>query len=64
MAHGVQPIPAVTAEQMREVDRLMAETYGVSLLQMMELTGRALATFSRSYLIRLDPQGRTVPDGR
>lgn len=35
---------------MREVDRLMVETYGVSLLQMMELAGRALARLVRIHL--------------
>jgi NAD(P)H-hydrate epimerase len=35
-------VPAVTAAQMREVDRNMVEDLGVSLLQMMENAGRAL----------------------
>lgn len=43
-------IPAVTADQMREVDRLMEETYGISLLQMMELAGRTLADLVRAQL--------------
>ncbi len=37
-------VPAVTVEQMREVDRLMIEEYGILLLQMMENAGRNLAT--------------------
>src|SRR5260370_18950803 len=36
-------VPAVTAAQMREVDRIMVEDLGISLLQMMENAGRALA---------------------
>jgi hypothetical protein len=36
-------VPAVTAAQMREVDRLAVEGYGIQLVQMMELAGRALA---------------------
>ncbi len=36
-------VPPVTAEVMREVDRLMIEVYGVTLLQMMENAGRNLA---------------------
>jgi len=35
--------PAVTAEQMREVDRIAVEEFGLSVLQMMENAGRSLA---------------------
>jgi NAD(P)H-hydrate epimerase len=35
-------IPAVTADQMREVDRAMVEDLGIELLQMMENAGRNL----------------------
>jgi NAD(P)H-hydrate epimerase len=35
--------PAVTAEQMREVDRAMVEDFHIELVQMMENAGRALA---------------------
>ena len=37
-------VPSVTVEQMREVDRLMIEEYGILLIQMMENAGRSLAT--------------------
>lgn len=37
------PIPALTAQQMREVDRLAVEVYSIGLPQMMELAGRATA---------------------
>ena len=36
-------VPSITTEQMREVDRLMVEEYGIVLLQMMENAGRNLA---------------------
>lgn len=36
-------VPAVTAEQMREVDRIAVEEFGLSILQMMENAGRDLA---------------------
>jgi len=39
----ISHFPAVTVAQMREVDRLMVEDYGISLLQMMENAGRSLA---------------------
>ncbi|CAM3780907.1 hypothetical protein DEFR109230_11810 [Deinococcus frigens] len=40
---GTEPVPTVTAAQMTEVDRAMVQDYGISLLQMMENAGRALA---------------------
>jgi NAD(P)H-hydrate epimerase len=43
-------IPAVTRAQMVEVDRLMVEEYGITLLQMMENAGRNLAQLSRQLL--------------
>jgi NAD(P)H-hydrate epimerase len=41
-------VPSLTSEQMREVDRLMIEEYGVALLQMMENAGRNLAQLAAS----------------
>jgi len=41
-AQGV-PVPAVTAAQMREVDRIATEEFGLGILQMMENAGRNLA---------------------
>ncbi|MFH2039373.1 MAG: NAD(P)H-hydrate epimerase [Chloroflexota bacterium] len=43
-------IPAITTDQMREVDRLMVETYHINLLQMMENAGRSLAELARRRL--------------
>ena len=43
-------IPALTTEQMIEVDRLMIEEYGIALIQMMENAGRNLATLARRLL--------------
>lgn len=42
--------PTVSAEQMREVDRMMVEDLGIQLLQMMENAGRALAHRARDML--------------
>lgn len=36
-------VPAVTAQQMREVDRAAVEEFGLGILQMMENAGRSLA---------------------
>jgi len=38
-----EEIPAVTRDQMREVDRIMIEDLGIELIQMMENAGRNLA---------------------
>jgi NAD(P)H-hydrate epimerase len=40
-------LPALTTEQMTEVDRLMIEEYGIRLIQMMENAGRNLAEQAR-----------------
>jgi len=40
---GGMPIPAVSAEQMREVDRIAVKEFGLGILQMMENAGRNLA---------------------
>jgi len=45
-----QSIPVVTRDQMREVDRLMIEEYGISLPQMMENAGRNLAELAGRVL--------------
>ncbi|KAA3645633.1 MAG: NAD(P)H-hydrate epimerase [Chloroflexi bacterium] len=37
------PIPAVSEEEMREVDRIAVEDFGLGILQMMENAGRNLA---------------------
>ncbi|WP_336328746.1 NAD(P)H-hydrate epimerase [Halovenus sp. HT40] len=42
-----RPVPAVTAEEMRAVDRVAVEEVGLELLQMMENAGRNLATAAR-----------------
>jgi NAD(P)H-hydrate epimerase len=36
-------VPAVTSEQMREVDRVAVEEFGLGILQMMENAGRCMA---------------------
>jgi NAD(P)H-hydrate epimerase len=43
-------LPAITVAQMREVDRLMIEDYGIVLLQMMENAGRSLAALARHWV--------------
>ncbi|WP_216824759.1 NAD(P)H-hydrate epimerase [Salinigranum rubrum] len=43
-----QPVPAVTADEMREIDRIAVGDVGPELLQMMENAGRTLAGLARS----------------
>ena len=43
-------IPALTTEQMIEVDRLMIEDFGIELIQMMENAGRNLADLAGRML--------------
>ncbi len=43
-------VPAVTAEQMREVDRIAVEETGPSIYQMMENAGRNLALLAIEFL--------------
>jgi NAD(P)H-hydrate epimerase len=38
-----KPVPALAAAQMREVDRIAVDEYGLGILQMMENAGRSLA---------------------
>lgn len=52
-------IPAITTQQMVEVDRLMIEDYGIGLIQMMENAGRSLAELTRR-LLGGDVSGRNI----
>lgn len=61
--HDTAECPAVTAQQMREVDRAMVEEFGIELLQMMENAGRSLAELAvdrfhpRRVLVLAGPGG-------
>lgn len=43
-------LPSLTAGEMREVDRIMIEEFGIGLLQMMEHAGRNIAEVARTLL--------------
>lgn len=51
------PLPSVTADQMREVDRILVEEVGLQLVQMMESAGRHLAELA---VTRFAPRSCTV----
>lgn len=53
-------LPAITAEQMREVDRVMVDELDIQLIQMMENAGRNLADLA---LTRYHPSTCTVLAG-
>ena len=57
---GAPDIPYVSSDQMREVDQLMVEEYGIKLTQMMENAGRHLAHLARRRFLDGDPRGRRV----
>ncbi len=50
IAEWTAPLPMLTTEQMREVDRAMVQDLGITLMQMMENAGRHLATLAREQL--------------
>jgi len=52
--------PEVTRDQMIEVDRLMIENMGISLVQMMENAGRSLALVARDLFLDGDAAGKSV----
>ena len=53
-------VPALTADQMREVDRAMVEDLHIELIQMMENAGRSLAQLA---IARFAPARVTVLAG-
>jgi NAD(P)H-hydrate epimerase len=53
-------VPALTTEQMIEVDRAMIEDYGIELIQMMENAGRNLAHLARRRFLDDNPRGKLV----
>jgi len=57
---GLRDVPALTADQMREVDRAMVEDLHIELVQMMENAGRNLAELA---IARFAPASITVLAG-
>ena len=64
LAARLDVVPAVTAAQMREVDRIVVEDFGISLLQMVENAGRALAALTRIQLSGVHRRRIVVLAGR
>ncbi|MBA2278672.1 MAG: NAD(P)H-hydrate epimerase [Chloroflexia bacterium] len=53
-------IPAITTDEMAQVDRIMADEYGVTSLQLMELAGHAVATYARQHFCHGDVNGKRI----
>ena len=65
MAHtksfpSVPSPPALSVEQMIEVDRIMVDELRIDLVQMMENAGRALARVARDRFLAGDARGKSV----
>lgn len=56
----VSDVPEITTAQMIEIDRLMVEELGISLLQMMENAGRALALVARAKFLGGSVAGKNI----
>jgi NAD(P)H-hydrate epimerase len=56
-------VPAVTAEQMREIDRIAVEDFGLGILQMMENAGRNMAGHVIAMLGGEGPSSSGQPRG-
>ncbi len=54
-------VPSVTAGQMREVDRMAMEDFGLGILQMMENAGRNLAQNALEMLGGRGAWSRSLP---
>jgi NAD(P)H-hydrate epimerase len=54
-----QEVPWLSVEQMREVDRLMVEVFGITLVRMMENAGSCLAELA-CHLLGGGPAGQEV----
>ena len=54
------PLPALTPDQMSQVDRLMASEFGVGTRQLMEVAGQAVAAWARERLLGGDARAKQV----
>jgi NAD(P)H-hydrate epimerase len=53
-------IPAISASKMSEIDRIMAATFGVEAIQLMEHAGHGVATFTRMLFQDFDVLDQSV----
>lgn len=60
MTYPILDVPAITADQMATVDRIMVEEYWIDLARMMENAGRSLAALARSRFLGGNAIDQTV----
>lgn len=60
IAHFKGNLPYISPDQMKEIERLMTEDYGISLIQMMENAGHNLAVLAREKFLGNDPFAKKV----
>lgn len=53
-------VPYLTTDQIKEVDRVMVDDFGIDLARMMENAGRGLAHLARDRFLDGDPRGKAV----
>jgi NAD(P)H-hydrate epimerase len=53
-------LPFISPDQMKEIDRIMAEDFGISLNQTLENAGQNLAILAREKFLDFKPQGKKV----
>lgn len=58
--HYKGSVPFITADQMREIDRVAETDFNISLIQMIENAGQNLATVAREIFLDNDPEGKKV----
>ncbi len=54
------PIPTLTPDQMSRVDRIMVDDFGVTVLQLMEVAGQAIAVWARQRFLGGDAHSKKV----
>jgi NAD(P)H-hydrate epimerase len=54
------PIPVLTPDQMSRVDRIMADDFGVTVLQLMEVAGQGVAAWAREQFLAGNACGKRV----
>lgn len=57
---AISDIPFVSVDQMRTVNRLMVDVYGITLIQTMENAGRNVARAARRLFLGGEPHGKRI----
>ena len=60
MTMPIDSLPALTSDEMADVDRILIDELGWDVLQLMETAGRAVAEFARERFLTEDAAGRRI----